>query len=304
MNQLDDILALTSSFDIRVEALAAYIVSGYEAEDQEHALMQLLINPLGGDRRRTRRDVDAMRKRYFEADSVLQIDVNRKGLYDGLPERLFLRLDEDYEDARKRAKAITHQRAESRKFFLPFDQALYHPRIEIELKEQHYNERFPAFIETLWGLDAFHDCLNEKQRFLLCFLFPQAQYIVGDWNFIGLVFEAVLEKPVDLTFTEPQTFETPSAGKSTTELTLGEDAVLGDRFRDDLPALEITIKGITMNDLEDYLEGGKTRRLITELLCSYFLPLDLSYSLQLKVTESAMCFEIENAVLGVNVMLN
>lgn len=304
MNKLDHILEISAEFDIRVESLAAYIVASQKTDEQENTIAQLLINPLGGDRRRTRRDLESIRKRYFDADSAIQIDVNRKGLYDGLPERLFLRLEEDYENARARTKGINLQRAEARKFLLPFDQALYHPRIEIELKEQHYNERFPAFIETLWGLDDYSDCLNEKQKFLLCFLFPQAQYIVGNWYFIGLVFESVLQKPVDLNFTEPQTFSSPGADKIAAELTLGEDAVVGDTFRDDLPALEITIKGVTMSDLFDYLEGGKTRRLITELLCSYFLPLDLSYSLQIKVTEDTMSFDLDSAVLGVNTLLN
>lgn len=304
MPNLDDVLDLSTGFDIRAEALAAYILSSKKPEDLEQAMAQLLVNPLGGDRRRTRRDVDALRKRYFDADNALQIDVNRKGLFDGLPERLFLRLEDEYENARARAKAITVQRADARRFLLPFDQALYHPRVEIELKEQHYNERFPAFIETLWGLDEFHDCLNEKQRFLLCFLFPQAHYIVGDWNFIGLVFESVLEKPVDLTFTEPQTFDLPATYNASADLTLGEDTVLGTAFKDDLPALDIVVKGITLSDLNDYLEGGKTRRLITELLCSYFLPLDLSYNLKIKVTESTLGFDLDNAVLGINSMLN
>lgn len=304
MNKLDHILEISAEFDIRVESLAAYIVASQKPGEQENTMAQLLINPLGGDRRRTRRDLESIRKRYFDADSAIQIDVNRKGLYDGLPERLFLRLEEDYENARARTKAINFQRSEARKFFLPFDQALYHPRIEVELKEQHYNERFPAFIETLWGLDAYSDCLNDKQKFLLCFLFPQAQYIVGNWYFVGLVFESVLQKPVDLNFTEPQTFSSPGADKTTAELTLGEDAMVGDTFRDDLPALEITIKGVTMSDLFDYLEGGKTRRLITELLCSYFLPLDLSYKLEIKVTEDTMHFDLDSAVLGVNTLLN
>jgi predicted component of type VI protein secretion system len=107
-----------------------------------------------------------------------------------------------------------------------------------------------------------------------------------------------------LTFTEPQSFDLLAAHASTADLTLGEDAVLGSAFKDDLPALDIVIKGITLNDLNDYLEAGKTRRLITELLCSYFLPLDLSYNLKIKVTESTLGFDLDNAVLGINSMLN
>lgn len=304
MAENEQILKLTSSFDVRVESLAAYILANQRGKESDLIMSQLLVNPLGGDRRRTKNDVDRLRNRFFEMDNALQIDANRKGLYDFMPERLFLRLDEEYENPRKKTRAINEQRSEARKFLLPFDQALFHPKIEIEQKEQELNERFPAFIETLWGLDEFTDCLNEKQKLLLCYLLPQAQDVVGDWNFTGLVFEAVLQKPVDLSFTAPEVFASPTAKKAASELTLGEDTIVGESFQDDLPSLEIVIKGITLHELNEFLEGGSTRRLITDLLCSYFLPLDISYNLRIKVTEDALGFDLNNCVLGVNTLLN
>ncbi|MEK7256680.1 MAG: hypothetical protein AAB316_18140 [Bacteroidota bacterium] len=283
-------------FDIKAETAAAAML----AQDEELHVEQIIIAPKGTARRRSSHEIKEIKKRYFEFEEVWQMEINRKGLVDTLPENLFLRVDEAYPDSVAKAKAFARQMEEARKFFLPFEQATYQPRIETEQLEQQWVEGFPAFIEQIWGLPYFGDCLSARQRFLLCYLLPEAHRITGDWTLTRLCFEAVLRKVVNLNFVAPPVYEIP--GDSQT-MDLG-DLVLGESFKDDIPALEISVEDVTLAELDDYLPGGKRRRVLEELLYNYFLPLDTAVITRINVSEDAWGFVFGQAVLGYNVRFN
>jgi hypothetical protein len=286
-------------FDVRAEVVAAALL----ADDENLIPEQIIVAAKGHAQRRSHHEIKEIKKRIFDHDEVWQIEVNRKGLFDTLPERIFLRLDDDYPDALAKAKAIERQIGEARKFFLPFEQALFLPRIEIEQLEQKWTEGLPKFVEDLWGLRAFADCLTARQAFLLCYLMPEAHRIAGDWDLTKLCFEAVLRKTIVFNFIAPLEYEIPETNAPTDEIELG-DLVLGESFRDDIPALEIAIEGISLAELPDCLPGGKRRKLLETLLYSYFLPLDVTVVTRIEVTEEAWGFTFGEAVLGYNVRLN
>jgi len=300
---LSDILTISAIFDIRVETLAATLLAHADGEIDEFGLEQVVIAAKGDARRRSGKDVAEVRKKYYDQDTALFIEVNRKGLFDTLPQRLFLRLDEQHDTPIKRTKAIDQQIKNARKFFLPFEQAIYHPRIEVEQLEEKWTEGFPDFIKEIWGLPDFGNALDDRQRFLLCYLLPESYRVVGNWELTGLCFEAVLQKPVNLVFVEPVTLENPNSEVPANELTLGENTVTGSDFKDDMPSLEVQIKGITLDDLPDYLPGGDRRRILEDLLYSYFLPLDVAIITKIMVTEDTWGFNFGEAVLGYNVQL-
>ena len=85
---------------------------------------------------------------------------------------------------------------------------------------------------------------------------------------------------------------------------LGEDSIMGDSFRDEFPLLEICIKGITTTDLFDFLPQGDRRLIIEDLLCAYFIALDVPYKITLDVTEDSLGFYLGDSVMGYNMMLN
>lgn len=303
MKDLSDLLSITATFDIRVETLAATLLAQPSNDTRDFQLEDIVVAPVGHGQRRSKPEVKAVKKKYYEHDTALLIETNRKGLYDTLPERLFLRLDEEYDTPLKRTRAIKGQIKEARKFFLPYEQAMYHPRIEAEQKEQQWTEDFPDFIEKLWGLPDLADCLDKRQRFLLCHLLPEAYRIAGNWELTGLCFEAILQKPVDLNIIPPLELQTPKGDVSSDELRLGEDAVIGSTFKDDMPALEVCVKNINLEELPDYLEGGKRLKLLEEFLYSYFLPLDVTVVTNIMVTEEALSFNLGRDILGYNIKL-
>ncbi len=297
MKELKDI-AFSTTFDIKVEAVAATMLS----QDEGLSLEQLVVAPKGSAKRRSNHEIKEIRRKDYDYDAVWLLEINRKGFLDTLPENLFLRLEDDYPDPIAKAKALNRQILEARKFFLPFEQATYLPRIETEQLEQRWTEFFPNFIEAIWGLPRFGDALSPRQRFLLCYLLPEAQRIVGDWTLTKLCFQAVLKKTVKIEVVAPLEYEIPSSGQQQGEMELG-DLILGDTFKDDIPALEVSVEGITLDELPDYLPGGKKRWVLEDLLFSYFLPLDVSVVPRIIVTEDALGFEFGKAVLGYNAKL-
>ena len=304
MKALDDILSINAIFDIRVETLAATLLAQADGTTKDIDLEQIVVAPISAARRRVAHDVEAIRRKYYDHETALLIEINRKGLFDTLPERLFLRLDEEYKDAKARTKAINQQIREARRFFLPYEQAMFHPRIEAEQLEQKYTESFPAFLHEVWGLPEFKEELDDRQRFLLCYLLPEAHRIVGNWDLTGLCFEAVLQKPVFLNFVAPMELSNPASDTVASEMRLGDDSIMGDTFQDDMPTLEVIIKGVTYPDLPDYLPGGKNRRVLEDLLYSYFLPLDVPVLTKIMVTDDALGFNLGEAILGYNVQFN
>lgn len=269
-------------------------------QDPSLDVEQIVVAPKGPNRRRSNHEVREIRRKKYEYDEVWLIEINRKGLVDTLPENLFLRIDADYPDSIAKAKAFDQQINEARKFFLPFEQAMFQPRIDTEQLEQQWTEGFPTFIEKVWGFPAFADCLTPRMRFLLCYLLPEAQRISGDWTLTKLCFEAVLRKEVNLKFVAPLEYEIPSDAQV---LDLG-DLIIGESFRDDIPALEVSVEGVTLEELDEYLPDGKRRKVLEQLLYNYFLPLDTTVITRINVTEDAWCFTFGQAVLGYNVRFN
>ena len=303
MTEKNDIREISANFDIRAEALAVNLLKNSKDLNENLGIEQLLVSPLGDRKRRVTNDVQEIKKRYFDQDTAVQISVNRKGLLDTIPDHVFLKTNVHPGDPKKRTKAIEEQIKESRKFFLPFEQAAYQAKIEIEQFEQTYTEKFPEFFERIWGLQNFKEYLDPRQKTLLCHLLPEAYRAVGDWNLTGLIFEAVLQKPVDMTFSKPQTIEVPFLKSSSDQMILGDDSVMGESFTDEFPTLDIIVRGITNSELNDFLPDGKKRVLLEDLLCGYFIPIDVPYQIKIDVTSDGLGFDLGDMTLGYNTLL-
>lgn len=303
MEDFSEVQSISTLFDIRVESLAAALLSWSAETSDELSLDQVIVSPQGALKKRSNYEVKSIRKKQYEDESVLFIEVNRKGLFDTLPEGLFLRTEEEYDNPKERARSFDRQKKDARKFFLPFEQALFHPRIQAEQLEQEWTEQFPGFFQQIWDLKSFEDYLDDRQRFLLCYLLPEAHRVAGNWELTGLCFEAVMQKPVDLGFVAPFVYSISETAALTDEYQLGEGGVIGESFRDDMPALEVRVRGITLKELPDYLPEGGKRKVLEELLYSYFLPLDIQPLTRIIATDDAWGFIFGEAVLGYNVLL-
>lgn len=296
-----ELLNTDAAFDLRLEAVAAALLEATE----EFEIDQLVVAPQGHDQRRSTFEVGPVRRRHYDHDEVLQLEVHRKGLFDTLPPGLFIGLDDEKHDTpKKRTRAIRRQTADARKFFLPFEQAMYHPRIEAEQLEQKLTLNFPVFINRLWGLDRFEGLLDDRQLFLLCHLLPEAYRMVGNWQLTGLCFEGVLRKPVGLNFVAPRRNAAAELAAPLEKLRMGTNSILGGEFDDDMPALEVSVWGVTYQEIEDFLPGGNQRIVLEDLLYGYFLPLEVAVITKIIVTEDTWTGEFGRGIIGYNLMLN
>ena len=296
-----DVINVNALFDIRVESLANALLD----RDAQYSLDQVIVEPMGNGRRRSGLDVEEVRRKHYDDEEVLLLKINRKGIFDTLPQGLFIDTDPSkYDTPKKRTRAVQQQTKDARKMFLPFEQAIFHSRITADRMEQGLTERFPDFVREIWGLDAFSDVLDQRQIFLLCYLLPEAQRVVGDWQLTEAVFAAVLRKPVTLKWTEPMVFKNPKqpAGREA-DMHLGFNIVLGDTFKDDSPTLEVHIKQVTYEQLNGYLPGGGKMNMIEKLLYSYFLPLEVNVVTKVFPTDDAWGSELDRVLLGYNLLL-
>ena len=304
-NQWDDIVNLSSDFDIRVETLISAFLSEAQDQDIDLNLDQIVVQPLGGHRRRIARDVQLIKHKLYNYDfKALLVQVNRRGLFDTLPLGLFLDRDKEYDTPIDRTKDIEEQIKNTRKFFLPYEHSMFIPRIEIEQQEQKLTEDFPKFVYDLWNLDRYQESLNDNQKFLLCYLLPEVYRTAGDWTLTGQCLEALLKKEVDLNFIEPLEYKLEDGVTPMNDMKLGENSYLGDRFRDDVPALEITVKNISKEELEEFLPFGRYQRLLDDLVYSYFIPIDVPLKTSIVVTKEACECELQESYLGYNLKLN
>ncbi|MBF9219789.1 type VI secretion system baseplate subunit TssG [Hymenobacter ruricola] len=274
-------------FDLRLEVILAELLAfGYDFDD-------FLVRPVGLFARRYRRDLGAVSDEPFERGSrpVVRtvLEVHREGLYDALPQQVFHQPGSATTDAppgvRTMIQDIHLQRRKekaTRLFFLPFEQEFFRFRVRVEQEERRYFTNLSArwYNEALARFWGIADCgLPPEPLTNLLYLLPLAHGIVGDLARTQLCFESVLGLPVQLRTIAPQrhalpapaaTAAQPTSGGALGHLALGRDLVLGGDYQETLPALEISLHGLSVASLEAYLAGEWPAKAL-ELLCEYFV---------------------------------
>lgn len=273
-------------FDLRLEVILAELLAyGYAFDD-------FLVRPVGLFSRRYRRDLGAVSDEPFERGNrpVVRtvLELHREGLYDALPQQVFHQPGTTTHGPTPGARAMVEDiRLQRRKekatrlFFLPFEQEFFRLRVRIEQEERRYFTNLTArwYNEALarfWGIAD--SGLPPGPLTNLLYLLPLAHGITGDLARTQLCFESVLGLPVQLRTIVPQrhalpvatTAAQPTGGGMLGSLALGRDLVLGGDYQETLPALEITLHGLAVADLEAYLTDEWPARALA-LLCEYFV---------------------------------
>jgi hypothetical protein len=294
----ETIIPVKSLFDMRAEAFIAMMSTHYAANTQ---LEQWMLVTAGASKKRSSTEVQEVQSKIYNDETVYYVKTNRKGLFDNLPQGLFLDLEGEYESPTERTRAFERQIKEARKFFLPFEQAIYMPSISAEVLEQRLTETFPDFLESFWGLERYRDCLDERQRQILYHLLPETHRITGDWALTSRCFELILQYPIMIQFAAPKEYPNPQGEIAALELSLGDDTIVGTTFKDDTPTVEITVCEVPYALLDSFLEDGKGRKLLEEVLYGFFLPLEAAVETVISMRESDMGFELGKSTLGYDV---
>lgn len=281
-------------FDIRAEVLARLL-----AEKEELTVEQLLFRPCNYFQRWGRSDVLEISDDYsFNLEkTIYNFDVSREGLYDILPDSLFLHPDEPYPDEVAKSEALSEQEAAARKFLLPFDQLFYWLRIENEQREHQVELQIEYWWQKLLvekGSPIDYSRLDTHQKELITFLLPYITDIIGDWTLTAQWLSLILNTSVQIEEVPPTLFVLPE--KIKTRLgsgLLGQDFVLGDSFSDGIPGVQIKIEELLPDTLSNYLIDGKDRLLLEEELLPLFLPIETPYNIRLGLKMESTYFKLE-----------
>lgn len=261
-NSLKDLLQYLP-FDISVEALAAWMVeNGQEVSGSG----QVLVRPLGHNGRTVAREVQGVAGAAFNADGreLFYLDINREGLFDSLPEMLFIRLPEE-EDELEKVRELTEQKEAARRFFLPLEEVLYQTRIEAELAERAVVRGIATRLLDFFGVEApikqEEGQLEQMLSFALAL--PLTDRIVGNLDYIQNLLETVLRKNVTINPGPPPVYPIPEDRQSRLGTALlGVDLVTGSTFSDGIRALDVTVYDISPEEVEDWLPGGNLRQMV------------------------------------------
>ena len=305
-------------FDLRLEVILAELL------DYGYAFDDFLVQPVGLFARRYRRDLGAVRDEEFERSHrpVVRtvLELHREGLYDALPQQVFHQPGTSAPDGSTGVRAMVEDiRLQRRKekatrlFFLPFEQEFFRCRVRIEQQERHYFTNLSArwyneAMARFWGIADAH--LPSGPLTNLLYLLPLAHGIVGDLPRTQQCFESVLGQPVRLRVVAPLQHALPDGpGQASTggasgtlgNLELGRDLVLGGAYQETLPALEISLHGLSVAKLEDYL-GSTWRASALALLCAYFVAFETDIAVRYEMAATEASFRLgegeDAAVLG------
>ncbi|TGE07763.1 hypothetical protein [Hymenobacter fodinae] len=298
--------------DLRLEVVLADLLAyGYQFDE-------FIVRPVSLFARRYRRDIGTVTEEQTERwhSPRTAIEVHREGLYDALPQQLFHQpgdptpgqgvraMIEDIQAQRRREKA-------TRRFFLPFEQEFYRFRVLLEQEERRYMTNLSAqwYNEVLARFWELAGQLPPRQVTTLLYLLPLAHRIVGDLPRTQQVFESVLEVPVRLRTVAPLSFPSDvlqetsaSPGAVLGQGELGRDFVLSGAYQETLPALEISLLGLSTPELELYLAPDSWQTRALKILCNYFIAFETDVVLHYEMAASSQSFvladEGETAVLG------
>ena len=287
LDQLPNITGLP--FDVRAEVLAMLI-----AERFDLPVEQVLCNPAWWHQRPGRSDVVDLAEGYSHRleKKLVCIETSREGLFDMLPEAIFLHPEEQFGSNLRKVQALSEQEAKARQFLLPFEQLFFWLRLENEIAEWRLGENLHDWWSQRFPSRETED-LEGRQRAVLLEMLPYAQEIIGNWPLTGQWLNLFTGRQVRITEESPPAYSLPDhLQKRVGEALLGQDLVLGNEYADGIPAVRITFEDLKPEELAGLLPGGTERAYLEENFLQFLLPVEIPYSIELIARETEVPFEL------------
>ena len=282
--------------DLRAEVVVADLL------EEGITLDELIINPAGGFKRAFGRDVSHVEwvEAQHKSQRWLQINLNRSGLYDLLPEGVFHQPTTNDTLTEKetilREMGIQQQREEAaRRFFLPIEQEFFRQRIRIEQDQRAFltvtDKGTDNLLGWFWELPDF---LTPTQTKRLLYLLPVMHRIAGDFTAMTACFEQLVEERVGVQLDPPGRVQVETAGAYSAPLgqwELGDTSVFDGWLQDEGPVVRITVHIDRSERVMDYLPGHNGLRFI-DWLAGYIVPLDAHVQIELDTSALSNAFSL------------
>lgn len=295
--------------DIKAESLLALATeNGLSADDFSIAPESLFNRAYSRDVLFAALAEDANKRNY------LQLHLSRSGLHDQLPEGIFYqpeKLRSQVSNAANMAatyKINKQKERETRKFFMPFENAFFGQRMALEKEEIQLLEGLQCgilneYFINFWGISpAIPQALIRP----LIELLPYAHKIAGNPDITAQCLEKILQEKVS-TRTIPAlvTRVEPDYMHELGIQQLGMDMVLGDQFMEYFPLVEFTIGPLCNSKIQDYLEGG-SKEVFLKTFYSFFMSVEADVSTRIEVAKEKKYMVLDAAeepVLGYSSVL-
>jgi hypothetical protein len=217
----------------------------------------------------------------FDSREYLKLQLSRDSIYDTLPEG-FMHSPSDNgteKSVNQMIREHKHQKkkeAESRNFFSPFENEIFHYRTKIENTERDFlyklNGSKPLeFFYEFWGLSKdFPAVLVSK----LIQLLPYAYKIVGDIDLCCRCLASIIEEPIHF-----KTSGSKEYSDNKEEITLGDnrlgiDLICGNSYMDYSYNVTIEIGPITNNPFVKFINDGEIKKFI-DCFYEHFFPMEV-----------------------------
>lgn len=297
-----------AGYDLNAEAFISILLEEDEI-DQSVFLM-----PNGGFKRNYSKDIEKIIGPFEDSRQLPfgVIEINRKGIYDSLPEGLFHQQQNKKTfksiDEIKETFARNNQiEADSRKFFWPFDHEILSTRSSIFSSEESQivhilSPSQKKGLKKFWGLPSFLSAKTQGELFLLL---PLSYKISTQPKLTCQVFELILGTSVKLEkacvihqthLTHPLRLD---------ELSLGINSTLGRTIKTVEQSFKFTIGPLSKAEAVRYAPGEYKDKVI-KCLIDYFIPCDINSSFEIQILEEdkESYLDSSNTRLGVTSFIN
>ena len=272
-------------FDLRVEVVVTDLLkSGYSLDD-------FFVRPVGIFKRRFGKDISKVEKVELQNNSeIYNIEINREGFYDMLPQGLFHNPPGKGTKALKKASEMAEEvkirkkeEREARDFFHIYEIELYYQRLAVEWHERSLIETISITMDdedflSYWELPSV---FNKQQKGILFYLYPVIDSIRGNVSLMEKTYSLVLNEKVSMKIMQMSTRKMDSVkgfnliGKGH----LGLDLVLGSSATPVYQTLMIEVGPVSNQNLLLYLPRARNWMVLMELN-RFFLPLFIEYKLK------------------------
>jgi hypothetical protein len=312
-SRLSNIVADSFDNDFKAEVIAAELINNHVPAEQ------IMIMSLGSRKRAFRKDVDAVTDEISDYNNkeYTLITTHKEGIYDMLPQGLFHTpaLPKSATTQKEIIEGIKKHKVEernARRFFLPYEAAINHLRIQMALYETrldkgaHHTQLVDIFKDH-WKIFKYLDT-NQSNIFLQ--VLPLIHDIRDDYAIAATIFELIFSLPVKITSHHPGPVKNANPLFSSLNNTrLGIDLTTGNEvFDNGEDEISVTIGPINNKQLKLFVPGT-TNSKILELLCDYMLPVHINITTQFelfgadKTTRLADKENDHNSTLGLSTYL-
>lgn len=301
------------SFDLKAEQLLAFF-------EENINLHEIVVSHEGQLQRVWSKDIaGATVDNLPNGRVVLNVCLNRDGIYDALPEALFHDLTESNcatgADMAKESMRLRMEEKESRLFFKPLENEIFLQKLKLADKENRlferiFTEKLMGLISDFWKLD---DKLPQNYISRLARLLPFAHLITGEKNLTRLCLEFILDEKVEL----KEFISEDSEAKSDTvhvkgkigDCKLGADSILGEYVNGYISSLQFNIGPVKNPMTSKFVKSGMMEKFL-KCFYNYFIPvyLDAYAQFVLPYEQSLLVLDSDNEVnvsyLGYNSVID